>query len=85
MQSKKIFDYVIPLAEDGFEVNSELEMSIKKYSKGIDKSSPFFKGDGNTVKNGDIVKQPQLTKTLKGIKNNGPNYFYDKLAKHLTT
>ncbi|NAN27580.1 gamma-glutamyltranspeptidase, partial [Staphylococcus epidermidis] len=40
MQSKKIFDYVIPLAEDGFEVNSELEMSIKKYSKGIDKSSP---------------------------------------------
>ena len=60
-------------------------MSIKKYSKGIDKSSPFFKGDGNTVKNGDIVKQPQLTKTLKGIKNNGPNYFYDKLAKHLTT
>ncbi|MBE7349988.1 gamma-glutamyltransferase [Staphylococcus epidermidis] len=75
----------MPLAEDGFEVNSELEMSIKKYSKGIDKSSPFFKGDGNTVKNGDIVKQPQLTKTLKGIKNNGPNYFYDKLAKHLTT
>ncbi|MCG2474493.1 gamma-glutamyltransferase family protein, partial [Staphylococcus epidermidis] len=58
---------------------------VKKYSKGIDKSSPFFKGDGNTVKNGDIVKQPQLTKTLKGIKNNGPNYFYDKLAKHLTT
>ena len=30
-------------------------------------------------------KAPQLTKTLKGIKNNGPNYFYDKLAKHLTT
>lgn len=85
MSDKKIFDYVIPLAEDGFEVNSELEMSIKKYSKGIDKSSPFFKGDGNAVKNGDIVRQPQLTKTLKGIKNNGPNYFYDKLAKHLTT
>ena len=28
--------------------------------------------------------RPQLTKTLKGIKNNGPNYFYDK-PKHLTT
>ncbi len=47
------FVSAIPLAEDGFEVNSELEMSIKKYSKGIDKSSPFFKGDGNTVKNGE--------------------------------
>jgi gamma-glutamyltranspeptidase/glutathione hydrolase len=27
---KKIFDYVIPLAEDGFEVNSELEMMMYK-------------------------------------------------------
>ena len=39
MDEKKIFDYVIPLAEDGFEVDSELERSLKIYGSKIDRIS----------------------------------------------
>ena len=67
MDEKKILDYVIPLAQDGFKVDSELERSLKIYGSDIDRDSPFFKGS-KTVREGDVVKQEALTKTLKGIK-----------------
>ena len=50
MDEKKIFNYVIPLAEDGFEVDSELERSLKIYGSKIDRNSPFFKGSKQYVK-----------------------------------
>ena len=43
MDEKKILDYVIPLAKDGFEVDSELERSLKLYGRDIDHNSPFYK------------------------------------------
>ena len=67
MDEKKIFSYVVPLAEDGFEVDSELERSLKIYGSDIDRNSSFFKG--KTVREGDEVKQPALAKTLKGIRD----------------
>lgn len=42
MDEKKILNYVIPLAEDGFEVDSELERSLKLYGSDIDRNSPFL-------------------------------------------
>ena len=48
---------VVPLAEDGFEVDSELERSLKIYGSDIDRNSSFFKGK-RTVREGDVVKQP---------------------------
>ena len=64
MDEKKLFDYVIPLAKDGFEVDSELERSLKIYGSKIDRNSPFFKGK-QTVREGDVVKQEKLADTLK--------------------
>ena len=58
----------MPLAEDGFEVDSELERSLKIYGSDIDRNSSFFKGK-RTVREGDVVKQPALAKTLKGIRD----------------
>ena len=83
MDEKKIFSYVVPLAEDGFEVDSELERSLKIYGSDIDRNSPFFKGK-RTVREGDVVKQPALAKTLKGIRDKGPKYFYKDIAKSVS-
>ncbi|MGI2277968.1 gamma-glutamyltransferase [Staphylococcus cohnii] len=83
MDRKKIMNYVIPLAEEGFEVDSELERSLKLYGSDVDRDSPFFEGE-QTKREGDVIKQPALAKTLKGIRDNGPNYFYDKAGKSVT-
>lgn len=73
----------MPLAEDGFEVDSELERSLKIYGSDIDRNSSFFKGK-RTVREGDVVKQPALAKTLKGIRDKGPKYFYKDIAKSVS-
>ncbi|MCD8898494.1 gamma-glutamyltransferase [Mammaliicoccus sciuri] len=82
MDENKILSYVIPLAEDGFEVDNELDRSLKIYGKGIDKNSPFFK-KSKPVEEGDIVKQIELAKTLKGIRDKGVDYFYEDISKSL--
>ncbi|PHK49679.1 gamma-glutamyltransferase [Staphylococcus edaphicus] len=83
MDEKKILNYVIPLAQDGFEVDSELERSLKLYGSDIDRNSPFFDGK-QTKREGDVVKQPALAKTIKGIRDNGPDYFYKEIGKSVS-
>lgn len=83
MDEKKILNYVIPLAEDGFEVDSELERSLKLFGADIDRNSPFFKGN-RTVREGTIVKQPALANTLKKIRDKGPDYFYNHIGKSVS-
>lgn len=83
MDEKKILNYVIPLAEDGFEVDSELERSLKLYGSDIDRNSPFFDGK-QTKREGDVVKQPALASTIKGIRDKGPDYFYDRIGKSVS-
>ncbi|HCS2689520.1 TPA: gamma-glutamyltransferase, partial [Shigella flexneri] len=80
---KKLFDYVIPLAKDGFEVDSELERSLKIYGSKIDRNSPFFKGK-QTVREGDVVKQEKLADTLTKIRDKGPDYFYKDVGKSVS-
>lgn len=41
MDEKKILNYVIPLAEDGFEVDSELERSLKLFVLTLIETLPF--------------------------------------------
>ncbi|MCG1682232.1 gamma-glutamyltransferase [Staphylococcus epidermidis] len=83
MDEKKILDYVIPLAKDGFEVDSELERSLKLYGRDIDHNSPFYKGN-KSVREGDIVKQDKLANTLTKIKDKGPDYFYEDIGKSVS-
>ncbi|MBI5973117.1 gamma-glutamyltransferase [Staphylococcus caledonicus] len=83
MDEKKILNYVIPLAKNGFEVDSELERSMKLFGSDIDRDSPFFKGK-RTVREGDVVKQEALAKTLENIRDKGPSYFYKDIAKSVS-
>ena len=60
MSEKKILNYVIPLAEDGFQVNTDLAKLLSKYSGNLDNNSPFFKKEDQVVQNGDVVKRCYL-------------------------
>lgn len=82
MSEKKILNYVIPLAEDGFQVNNDLAKLLSKYSGNIDKNSPFFK-DGQVLKTGDVVKQEHLANTLKDIRDKGDDYFYKEMGDNI--
>lgn len=84
MSEKDILNHVIPLAEEGFEVDSELERSLKLYGSDVDRDSPFF-DDEKTKREGDVIKQPELAKTLKGIRDNGPEYFYDEIGDKISS
>lgn len=55
MDEKKILDYVILFVKDGFEVDLELERSLKLYGCDIDYNLLFYKGN-KSVCEGDIVK-----------------------------
>ncbi|CAM3138082.1 gamma-glutamyltransferase [Staphylococcus argensis] len=83
MDEKDILNRVIPLAKDGFEIDSELERSLKLFGDKIDRDTPFF-NDEKTKRQGDVVKQPELAKTLEGIRDHGPDYFYDKVGKSIS-
>src|SRR5699024_10370056 len=83
MDKKKVMNYVIPLAEEGFEVDSELERSLKLYGSDVDRDSPFIDG-AQTKRESDVIKQPDLAKNLKGIRDNGQDYFYDKVGKSVS-
>ncbi|MCU5745349.1 gamma-glutamyltransferase [Staphylococcus sp. SQ8-PEA] len=83
MSEKDILNHVIPLAEDGFEIDSELERSLKLFGGKIDRNTPFFNGS-KTKRQGDVVKQPELAKTLKGIRDHGPDYFYNDIGKSIS-
>ncbi|AVQ34741.1 gamma-glutamyltransferase [Staphylococcus kloosii] len=83
MAEKDILNDVIPLAEEGFEVDSELERSLKLYGSDVDRNSPFFEGS-KTKREGDVIKQPALAETLKGIRDKGPDYFYNDIGEKIS-
>ena len=60
---RKRFRLRYSACKDGFEVDSELERSLKLYGRDIDHNSPFYKGN-KSVREGDIVKQDKLANTL---------------------
>src|SRR5699024_2220097 len=34
-----------------------------------------------TKREGEVIKQPELAETVKGIRDHGPDYFYDKVGE----
>ncbi|MEW6455935.1 MAG: gamma-glutamyltransferase [Acidobacteriota bacterium] len=68
----------IELAEKGFKVNKYLEESLKR-SKHLSKnaeSKKIFLNNGNFYKEGDLLIQKDLAKTLKAISKKGKTGFY---------
>lgn len=70
----------IALAEDGFPVSVDLAFSLATYEKRLkadpDAARIFFKPDGALYTPGEILKQPDLARSLRAIADNGPAGFY---------
>lgn len=61
---------------DGIEVSAHGALRIKNASTVLSKSTPFFHSNGSYLKEGDILKQPELKKTLQRLIDEGPESFY---------
>ncbi len=76
----KLFEPAITLAEDGFAVTPRLHWwldSAKDFlSNSPDLKAHYYKPDGSALAVGDILKSPELAKTLHLLADKGPNAFY---------
>lgn len=77
---KTLFIDAIELAEQGFVVSARLEKLLAiGYNPGIHslpELNQYFFPHGESVKAGDILKNPKLAKSLKSIANEGIEVFY---------
>ena len=71
----------IRLAKEGFAISYALYDSLNRFKRRVagDSASAgyFFKPDGSSYAPGEILKQPDLAKTLQAISDNGSAGFYE--------
>jgi len=75
----KLFEPAIALAEKGFPVGRKLAATIRaeaQMARMPDIKAYFYKTDGTPLKQGDILKNPELGKTLRAIAAGGAHAFY---------
>ncbi|MDB6108903.1 MAG: gamma-glutamyltransferase 1 [Pedosphaera sp.] len=80
---KSLKDLILPaaaMAERGFEVNehyaSALESAKLELAKFAGARAVFLKPDGTTYAKGEILRQPDLAATYRGIAAQGADWFY---------
>ena len=76
----KLFAPAIALAQKGFPVTHKLAMELRQYpqmSQMPDIHAYFYHADGSPLAQGEILKNPELAKTLTAIAKNGPKAFYE--------
>ncbi len=70
----------IRLARDGFAAEDHLVKEIQENHDALARdavmSRNFLRPDGTPLATGDLVKQPELARTLQGIARSGPAAFY---------
>lgn len=75
-----VLEPAIVLAESGFKVYPHLAHAISTKSNLLSKfpasKALFFKSNGQPLKEGDILRQPELAKTLRAIARQGRDGFY---------
>ena len=67
------------LAQDGYVLSHRLATLFKSYKDSLEKyedSKRIFLNNGNFYEEGDVLKQPELAKTLERIKKSGAKGFY---------
>ena len=77
---KRLVEPAIVLARDGFTVTDGLARSLKEhlqYFKKYPASVAQFTKGGIPYEMGDVIKQPDLARTLERIAENGPAGFYE--------
>jgi gamma-glutamyltranspeptidase/glutathione hydrolase len=88
---KRLVEPAITLARDGFVVTDSLARSLKNVQRTMQKypaSVAQFTKNGTPYERGEILKQPDLARTLQRIADEGPAGFYegetaDLLAKEM--
>src|SRR5579859_42332 len=76
---RQVLEPAIELAESGFVLTRSLGDFIAVYQDEFAKfpsTAKVFLPDGRALKTGDILRQPDLARTLKGVAEHGTDYFY---------
>jgi gamma-glutamyltranspeptidase / glutathione hydrolase len=81
MPLDKVIAPAIELAEEGFPVSYGLAYALGKsrerFSRDPSSVAYFEHADGTSYKAGEILKQPDLAKTLRAIRDSGTQGFYE--------
>jgi gamma-glutamyltranspeptidase/glutathione hydrolase len=75
----ELFDPAIRLAQRGFPVSPKLAAELREFGQTArmpDLKRYFYKPDGTPVRQGDVLKNPQLATTLSAIAKDGARTFY---------
>jgi gamma-glutamyltranspeptidase/glutathione hydrolase len=75
----KLFEPAIALAEKGFPVGRKLAATLRDEPQMVrmpDIRAYFYKPDGTPMKQGEILRNPELAKTLRLIASGGAKAFY---------
>jgi gamma-glutamyltranspeptidase/glutathione hydrolase len=86
MKLAEVMAPAIRLAENGFPVSEKLARELTQEKKELEKfamSRRIFLHDGQMLKAGDTLRQPELAATLKRIAKNGAAEFYRGETAHL--
>jgi len=75
----QVLEPAVELAEGGFVLTPPLGDFIQVYQDEFAKfpsTARVFLANGRALKSGDIFRQPDLARTLKGVAQHGTDYFY---------
>jgi gamma-glutamyltranspeptidase/glutathione hydrolase len=68
------------LADNGFPIDAAYAERVAETARELsvfpDSRAIFLHPDGSTLKPGEILRQPDLARTYRGIAQQGPSYFY---------
>jgi gamma-glutamyltranspeptidase/glutathione hydrolase len=79
---KRWSDVILPaakIAEDGFAISGGFAVRLRSAARDLEKfeaSRTIFFRDGEPLKSGDVLKQPDLAATYRNIAEQGSDWFY---------
>jgi gamma-glutamyltranspeptidase/glutathione hydrolase len=82
---KKVIAPAIKLARDGFPLAYEDTQDLKKdeYLSEFPESKRIFQRDGNYYQPGELLRQPDLARTLERIAKNPDDFYHGAMAREL--
>jgi gamma-glutamyltranspeptidase/glutathione hydrolase len=85
LKLEKVMAPAIKLAREGFALAYEDAQDLKKdeYLAQFPESKRIFQRDGNFYQPGEILKQPELARTLERIAKNPDEFYHGALAREL--